>query len=266
MKFGIRKYKSGRKIIIKLQFLFLIIALQASVYYLSEYNHFKSIVNKLLEGNVDLTIAQPGPILYICLQYNKVNYAKYLLSVGANVEQRTVFGQSCFYKAFLTKNLDFMKLCVLAGFKLHTTEPWIKEYLANPDFIDYTDYYVKRATSSRGSNSSHLDEASSELIKNRTDQELNEILYLDEYFYERFHSSNYKRKSSDYKRNSELSKSIYQYMKEVYTNPLSLKELSRITVRNKMLRNDFKMKFKVENELIIPRRLKDYLLFKEFGL
>ena len=234
------------------------------MYYLSEYDHFKSIVNKLLEGNVDLTIAQPCPILYICLQYNKVNYAKYLLSVGADVEQRTVFGQSCFYKAFLTKNLDFMKLCILAGFKLNRTEQWIKEYVANPDFIDYADYYVKRATNSRGQQQE--DENSELSIQSRTGQELNEILYLDEYFYERFNSSNYKRKSSDYKRNSEMSKSIYEYIKEVYTNPLSLKELSRITVRNQMLKKDFKMKFSVENELIIPKRLKDYLLFKEFNL
>lgn len=68
------------------------------MYYLSEYEHFKAIVDKLIEGNVDLNVAQPGPILYICLQYNKVKFAKYLVSVGANVEQRTVFGQSCFYK------------------------------------------------------------------------------------------------------------------------------------------------------------------------
>ena len=74
------------------------LALQASVYYLSEYTQFKSIVDKLIEGNVDLSISYPGPILYICLQYNKVDFAKYLLSVGSSVEQRTVFGQSCFYK------------------------------------------------------------------------------------------------------------------------------------------------------------------------
>jgi uncharacterized protein len=73
-------------------------ALQAAVYYISDYKHFKQIVNKLIEGNADLSISVPGPILFICLQYNKVEYAKYLLSVGSNVEQRTIFNQSCFYK------------------------------------------------------------------------------------------------------------------------------------------------------------------------
>lgn len=75
--------------------------MHASVYYLTDYTHFKSIVDELLVGGVDLTIAQPGPILYICLQYNKIDFAKYLLAVGADVKQRTLFGQSCFYKGRL---------------------------------------------------------------------------------------------------------------------------------------------------------------------
>jgi hypothetical protein len=73
-------------------------ALQAAVYYISEHSEFRNIVDKLLEGNADLSIAVPGPIVYICLQYNKVSFAKYLVSVGADVEQRTVFNQSCFYR------------------------------------------------------------------------------------------------------------------------------------------------------------------------
>ena len=77
---------------------FLFKALQGAVYYLSDYVKFKSIVDKLIEGNADLSIAVPGPIVYICLQYNKVSFAKYLVSVGANIEQRTVFNQSCFYR------------------------------------------------------------------------------------------------------------------------------------------------------------------------
>ena len=73
-------------------------ALQAAVYYISNYGLFKSIVDKLIEGKADLTIAVPGPIIYICLNYNKVDYAKYLVSVGGDLEQRTVFNQSAFYK------------------------------------------------------------------------------------------------------------------------------------------------------------------------
>ena len=81
-------------------------ALQAAVYYLSNFDLFKNIVNKLIEGNADLRIAVPGPIIYICLQYNKNNYAKYLISVGADLEQRTVFNQSAFYKG---NNIKFSK-------------------------------------------------------------------------------------------------------------------------------------------------------------
>ena len=72
--------------------------LQASVYYITDYQLFKQIVDKLIEGNVDLSVSIPCPILYICLQYNKVNFAKYLLAVGSSIRQRTTFGHSCFYK------------------------------------------------------------------------------------------------------------------------------------------------------------------------
>lgn len=243
-------------------------ALQASVYYLSEYDHFKKIVDKLLEGNVDLTIAQPGPILYICLQYNKINFAKYLVSAGADVEQRTVFGQSCFYKAFLTKNLEFMQLCIMAGFNLCKMEPWIKEYLENPDFIDYADYYVKRATNTlKNRVESRQDESLDETeLQKKTDQEINEMIYLDEYFAKRFQSGRRGGKNQ-YKNSAEQAKYIYAFIKHTSSNPLTLKELSRISVRDTMLKNkDFKMKFKIDQGLHIPQRLKDYLLFKEFDL
>ena len=51
-------------------------ALQAAVYYISDYQRFKNIVDKLIEGNANLNLSIPGPIIYICLQYNKVNFAQ----------------------------------------------------------------------------------------------------------------------------------------------------------------------------------------------
>jgi uncharacterized protein len=72
--------------------------LQASVYYITDIDLFKQIVDKLIEGNVDLNVSIPCPILYICLQYNKVNFAKYLLINGSSIHQRTNFNHSCFYK------------------------------------------------------------------------------------------------------------------------------------------------------------------------
>ncbi len=72
--------------------------LQAAIYYISDYKLFKMIVDKLIEGNADLSIDIPGPLIILCVQYSKFDFAKYLISVGADVEQRTMFNQSCFYK------------------------------------------------------------------------------------------------------------------------------------------------------------------------
>lgn len=169
-----------------------------------------------------------------------------------------------FVLAFLTKNLEFMRICIMAGFNLRRMEPWIKEYLENPDFIDYPDYYVKRATNS-------LDNSANRWISDgaqRTEQELNEMIYLDEYFYNRYHSSSNKRKScADHKRNSaDQAKHIYSFIKHTSSNTLSLMELSRIAVRKAMVSSSSNMRESVEGRLHIPRRLKEYLLFKEFNL
>jgi hypothetical protein len=156
-----------------------------------------------------------------------------------------------------------MKICIMAGFNLRKMEPWIKEYLENPDFIDYPDYYVKQATNS-------LDNSMNRWASNnlKTEQELNDIIYLDEYFYNRYHSSSNKRKNlNDHKNNSlDQAKNIYSFIKHTNSNPLSLMELSRIVVRKTMISCDTNIKQNVNLGLDIPRRLKDYLLFKEFNL
>ena len=158
----------------------------------------------------------------------------------------------------------------MAGFNLHKMEPWIKEYLENPDFIDYTDYYVKRATSVNNAISevpgdSQNETADQNELLNKTDQEINEMLYLDEYFFERFHSSSNRRRN-DHKKSADVAKRIHAFIKYSYTNPLSLKELSRISIRKSLLSIDYKMKFKIEHDLPLPNRLKNYLQFKEFAI
>jgi hypothetical protein len=242
-------------------------ALQAAVYYISDYEKFKKIVDKLIEGNADLSMAIPGPIIYICLQYNKNNFAKYLVSVGSSINQRTVFNQSAFYRAFLSKNIEFMKLCVMSGFNLKE-EGWISSYIENPDFIEYTDFYVKKTiTPDRNSNdNAHQSNEESEIIDlmTKTDQEIAELLNMDEYFFERFHSNN--KKKINREKCTDVAMNIYKLIKYYSTNPLSLQELARIQVRKSLLKVDFKMKYKIENDLPLPSRLKDYLLFKEFNL
>lgn len=241
-------------------------ALQAALYYISDYKLFKEIVNKLLLGNANLNIDQPGPLLYVCLQYNKLDFAKYLISVGGNVKQRTVFNQSCFYKAFLNKNIDFMSMCIMAGFKLND-ETWISEYLQNPDFIQYTDYYVKRAMSSSSNSDSEngSDSLSEGELTRKTDQELNELLNLDEYYFERFHRKN-SRKNNSQKKQTELAKNIFNLINFYYTNPLSLKEICRIAVRDQLLKKNFKLKYTVQNDLFLPKILKSFILMEEFNL
>jgi hypothetical protein len=174
-----------------------------------------------------------------------------------------------------------MQLCVKSGFDMYN-ENWISEYLENPDFIEYTDYYVKKATSSTASDAESLDESSpspraasssssvsideneANLIMLKSDQELNELLNMDEYFFERFHSKKFRLKS-DNKSNTDIARRIYTFIRHSYTNPLSLKEISRIKIRKHLLTIDYKMKFKIQS-LPLPNRLKDYLLMKEFNL
>jgi ankyrin repeat protein len=72
--------------------------LQAAIYYISDFHLFRNIVDRLIMGGANLTIDKPGPLLILCLQYDKYNFAKYLVSLGADIEQRTIFNQSCFYK------------------------------------------------------------------------------------------------------------------------------------------------------------------------
>lgn len=169
------------------------------------------------------------------------------------------------FLAFLTKNLEFMQICIMAGFNLRKMEPWITEYLENPDFIDYPDFYVKRATNSLNNSSTRWDGSNG---TERTEQELNDMIYLDEYLYNRYHACSNKRKSSDdHKRNSlDQAKSIYSFIKHTSSNPLSLMELGRIAVRQTMVSSASNLKESVERGLHIPRRLKEYLLFKEFNL
>ena len=160
-----------------------------------------------------------------------------------------------------------MNMCIMSGFKLKD-ETWVNEYLENPDFIEYTDYYVKRASSNQTSDSESSQNTSDSETNNlmrKTDQEINDLLNLDEYYFERFHLNNSK-KNLDKKKQAEVAKNIYTFIKYHNTNPLTLKELARIQIRTNLLKQDFKMKFKIENNLSLPKSLKKYLLLEEFNL
>ena len=90
-----------------------------------------------------------------------------------------------------------MRMCILAGFNLYN-EPWVDGYLENPDFIEYTDYYVKKATSqdlnSNPVSSEENSDSEAAQLSRKSDQELNDLLNQDEYYFERFHKKSIKKK------------------------------------------------------------------------
>ena len=110
-------------------------------------------------------------------------------------------------------------------------------------------------------NNGNSENEANELVPRKTDEEIANLLNLDEYFFERFH---YKKKLNKEKC-THVAMKIYQFIKYYCSNPLSLKELARIQERKDLLNTDYKMKCKIENDLNLPTRLKDYLLFKEFN-
>lgn len=178
------------------------------------------------------------------------------------------------------KNIQFMELCIMSGFKLNKMVPWIEEYLEYPDIEDEkshgTKYHLTNLFRNRATeidvdeeNNNELDDEFEELdsLMRKTDDEIAELLMIDEFFLEKYHSKQrkLKQKENTKKKELELAKNIYLLTKHYFTNPLSLQELARIQIRKTMLKIDFKIKDKIETKLPLPPRLKNYLLFKEFN-
>lgn len=173
------------------------------------------------------------------------------------------------------RNFEFMRLCIMAGFNLNENEPWIRAYLSNPNFTDYTEYFVRRREDSSIVLDSDGNE-SDDFID--TDTSYNETVQIEKDYTEslrniRFLDTNMRRGNvwkqnlnGEIRNTEKNAKKIYSLLKYHYKNPLSLLELARIKIRNELLKVDYKMKLKIERELILPKRLKDYLLFKEFNL
>ncbi len=104
-------------------------------------------------------------------------------------------------------------------------------------------------------------------IMRKTDEEIAELLSVDEFFLEKYHSKTRKQKTKQIskKKDIEQSVSIYNLIRHHYTNPLSLQEIARIQIRKTMLKIDYKIKNKIENKLHLPNRIKNFLLYKEFN-
>jgi hypothetical protein len=173
-----------------------------------------------------------------------------------------------------------MRLCIMAGLKL-SEEPWIRGYLNNPNFIDYTDYFVRRRADNTlilDSDGQESDDESSDTNSSSCDLmsqvERDQIEYRNLKFLEthtnarRNNAWRHTLNGDDNERvdTEKNAKKIYALIKFHYTNPLSLQELARIQVRNAILKIDFKIKIKIENKLTLPKRLKEYLMLKEFNL
>jgi hypothetical protein len=104
-------------------------------------------------------------------------------------------------------------------------------------------------------------------LNSKSDQELNEMLDKDQYFFERFQIKMKKRRSQVEHVNSQqlLLRNIHSVIKYYYRNPLSLKEIARIKIRQHLLKIDFKLKFKIVNQINLPKCLKNYLLLTEYN-
>jgi ankyrin repeat protein len=237
--------------------------LQAAVYYLSDEIVFKKIVDKLIEGGVNLDICKSWPIVFLSLQYNKVNFAKYLVSVGADVEQKTVFNQTCFYLAFMSRNLDFLKLCIMAGFNLNHKQEWIFEYLNNRNLINEFNRDYERIFRKITSEPSDSGDKNQILAQFNGDNTFDDNNSSEEYFLQR--PTLYKHKINNLKEYKE-ARETYFLIKYSTENALSLKQICRIKIRKYLLKKDYKMKFKIKNDLILPKKLKDYLMFSEFNI
>lgn len=164
-----------------------------------------------------------------------------------------------------------MIMLIMAGFNLHN-ESWISHYLENPDFTEYTDFHIKKATgrnSTRqtGQNDQENIEQTNQL-NSKSDQELNDILDKDQYFFERFQIKMKKGRHSNIESvNSHqlLLRNIHSVIKYYYRNPLSLKEIARIKIRQHLLKLDYKLKFKIDSQVNLPKCLKSYLLLSEYN-
>jgi hypothetical protein len=148
-----------------------------------------------------------------------------------------------FLLAFLSKNLEFMEILITAGFNMYN-DKWIGDYLENPDFVEFPDYFNNNQENENNNN------------------EISAFLDEEEYFNRRFRTRTH---THNLQINHELRKKIYNTLKYSYTNPLSLQEMSRVTIRKQLLKFDYKIKNRV-SKLFYPKKLKDYLLFIEFNI
>ena len=173
-----------------------------------------------------------------------------------------------------------MRLCIMAGFSLNENEPWIRAYLSNPNFTDYTEYFVRRREDSSIVLDSDGNESEDDMdsAEKTFSEELNQIdkewSVNNEFRNLRFLDTQTNARRNPWRPNlsnktiniEKNAKKIYSLLKYHYRNPLSLQQLARIQVRNSLLKTDYKIKFKIEKDLNLPKRLQNYLMFKEFNL
>lgn len=145
-----------------------------------------------------------------------------------------------------------MEMLIMAGYNMYN-DTWIGDYIETPDIIEYSNYYLNHSENKNE-------------ISNRTEDEISAFLDEEEYFNRRYNNKKFGNQSNFVDTDiNEMKNKIYDLLKYHYTNPLSLKQLARIHLRKYLLNIDYKIKVKINN-VLLPTRLKDYLLFKEFDI
>jgi len=148
------------------------------------------------------------------------------------------------------KNIEFMQLCLMAGFNIFR-ENWIIEYL-----INFNEETLKNNPKEKELKKLENDY----LIRfDDIDQNTPEILniqYINGHTYvvkNPYHGSDEINKKNKY----ELELDIHSLISYHFKNPLNLKQLARIKIRNCI---KSKLKYNIENNLNLPIKLKNYLM------
>lgn len=155
----------------------------------------------------------------------------------------------------------------MAGANLNKLNPWIDNYIKNPKQNENNEntsnnyYVIRRANNpvARVMDTGYetTDNEDRYVILKKSSNL--EHMRLDEYYLDETTSE------ESITNSLKNSKNIHSLIKHYYTNPLNLQELSRIQIRNILLKFDSKIKHKIQTRLPLPNKLKDFLLFKEFN-
>ncbi len=151
------------------------------------------------------------------------------------------------------KDIEFMQLCLMAGFNIFK-EDWINEYLLNFNAETIKNHKDKEIRSENNYliRFDDIDQNTPEILNI---QYVNGHTYVVKNPYYGSDDDNETKEKNKFK----LQLDIHKLISYHYKNPLNLKELARIKIRDSIKSN---LKYNIQNNLDLPNILKDYLIFQ----